>query len=282
MGSSGGGFFPGNASPGELARKTREAEEKSYDEAFETEVAGFLASELAQYNDRDIDATQKVFESVKKDLEADCGGTVDLLFGGSIAKHSYVDGLSDADALVLLDRIEIKNRKPKELQKILADCLRSRYGKNSVTLGQLAVTLTFKGMTIQLLPALRDGEKFKIAGYDTKSWSRIDPVGFAEKLTKANKAMDGKLVPCIKLAKAIIATLPEKRRLTGYHTEALAIQVFKNYPGQKISKAMLRYFFEKASGYVKGPIKDSSGQSVYVDDYLGNANSLARRIIFSE
>jgi len=140
------------------------------------------------------------------------------------------------------------------------------------------VTLTRKETVIQLLPALRDGKKFKISSQDGKSWSQIDPAGFASALTKTNKAMDGKLVPCIKLAKAIIATLPEQRRLTGYHTESLAIQVFKKYDGPKTPKAMLRYFFEKAPEHIRRPIKDTSGQSVHVDEYLGAANSLERRI----
>jgi hypothetical protein len=278
MGGSGGGFFSGKVSPDDLARKTREAEEKTHDEAFETEVAAFLASELAQYNDRDVDGTQTVFQAVKKDLETDCGGTVDLLFGGSISKHTYVDGLSDVDALVLMERTELKTKEPKDLQRLLADCLRARYGKDSVTLGTLVVTLTHEGQTIQLLPALRDGKKFKIGSYDAKGWSRIDPVGFAGALSRANKAMDGKLVPCIKLAKSIIATLPEQRQLTGYHTESLAIQVFKGYNGPKTPKAMVRFFFDKAPDHVKQPIRDSSGQSVYVDEYLGEENSLERRI----
>jgi len=122
-------------------------------------------------------------------------------------------------------------------------------------------------------------EKFKISSYDAKSWSRIDPVGFAVALTKANKDMNGKLVPCIKLVKAIIATLPEQRRLTGYHTESLAIQVFKGYDKPKTTKDMIRYFFEHAPNHVKEPIRDSSGQSVYVDEYLGEKNSLERRIV---
>lgn len=279
MGGSSSGFFSGKVSPDDLARKTREAEEKTHDVEFETKVAGFLASEVAQYNDRDVDGTQAVFQSVKKDLEADCGGTVDLLFGGSVSKHTYVDGLSDVDALVLMDRTELKGKEPKNLQRVLADCLRARHGEKSVTVGALAVTLTYKGKTIQLLPALRDGERFKIASYDGKSWSRIDPVGFAEALTRTNKAMDGKLVPCIKLAKAIIATLPEQRQLKSYHTESLAIQVFKKYGGPKTPKAMIRHFFENAPDRVMQPIKDSSGQSVYVDEYLGQANSLERRIV---
>jgi hypothetical protein len=36
---------------------------------------------------------------------------------------------------------------------------------------------------------------------------------------------------------------------------------------------MLPVFFEKARDLVLRPIKDSSGQSVHVDAYLGDANS---------
>jgi len=91
--------------------------------------------------------------------------------------------------------------------------------------------------------------------------------------------MNGKLVPCIKLAKAIIATLPEQRQLTGYHTESLAIQIFKGYDKPTTPKDMIRYFFEHAPDHVKEPIRDASGQSVYVDEYLGEKNSLERRIV---
>lgn len=278
MGGSGGGFFSGKTDPHDLARMTREAEEKTHNQAFETDVSAFLGSELAQYNDRDVEGTQAVFDAVKKDLEIEGEATVDLLYGGSISKHTYVDGLSDVDALVLMDNIELKEKQPKELQDILAESLRNRYGRDAVTVGTLAVTLSHDDKTIQLLPALRDGDRFKIASYEGNAWSRIDPAGFAEALTKANKAMDGKLVPCIKLAKAIIATLPEQRRLTGYHTESLAIQAFETYDGPKTPKAMVRHFFETASDNVRQPIKDSSGQSIYVDEYLGEANRLQRRI----
>ena len=91
--------------------------------------------------------------------------------------------------------------------------------------------------------------------------------------------MNGKLVPTIKLTKAVIATLPEQRRLTGYHVESLAIKIFKDYSGTKIPKAMLHHFFEKAATFVKEPITDSSGQSVHVDEYLGGSNSLQRQIV---
>lgn len=279
MGGSGGGFFSGKVSPDQLARQTRAAEEKTRDEQYETQVGELLATELTAYNDRDVEGTQRIFESIKNDLEEDFEGTVDLHFGGSISKHTYIDGLSDIDALVLVDRTELKGKHPRELQRVLADCLRAHYGRDSVSIGALAVTLTYKGDTLQFLPALREGRKYKIASYDGKGWSQIDPSGFSKALTRINQAMEGKLVPCIKLAKAIIAKLPEQRRLTGYHTESLAIQVFKGYEGPKTPKAMVGHFFEKVPEHVKQPIRDSSGQSVHVDEYLGEANSLERRTI---
>ena len=42
---------------------------------------------------------------------------------------------------------------------------------------------------------------------------------------------------------------------------------------------MLRYFFQHAPTQVTKPIRDSSGQSVHVDEYLGAENSLERRIV---
>ena len=279
MGGSGGGFFLSDVSAEDLARRTREAEQTAQDAQFETEVHQFFADELAQFNDRDVDATQKVFDSVMEDLKDEIEGKVDLLYGGSISKHTYVDGLSDVDALVLFSSEAITGKHPRELRKLLATSLSARYGKSAVRVGNLAVTLTHKGQTVQLLPALREGHGFKIASSDGKQWSRVNPNNFVRALTKANKAMDGKLVPCIKLAKSIVATLPEKRRISGYHTESLAIKIFKDYSGEKNTRAILHRFFQVASAEVRQPVVDSTGQSIHVDEYLGPANSLQRRIV---
>jgi hypothetical protein len=48
---------------------------------------------------------------------------------------------------------------------------------------------------------------------------------------------------------------------------------------EKTPKTMLRHFFEHAPASVREPIRDSTGQSVHVDEYLGPADSLKRRII---
>ena len=109
-----------------------------------------------------------------------------------------------------------------------------------------------------------------------KGGSEINPENFQAALTERNNECGNKLVPVIKLAKGIIATLPEAQRLSGYHVESLAISAFRGYDGPKTVSAMLPTFFEKAKDLVLAPIKDRTGQSINVDSYLGPENSPER------
>jgi hypothetical protein len=97
-------------------------------------------------------------------------------------------------------------------------------------------------------------------------------------LTQANGAQDRKLIPTIKLAKAMIATLPRQQQIEGYHLESMAIEAFTSYSGARTYKAMVTHFFERAAELVRSPIRDRTGQSVHVDEYLGDADSAGRRL----
>ena len=279
MGSSGGGYFSGRPRVEELLKRTKEAEEDAHGEAFEIEAGKHLGRLLADFNSRDVEGIQAFLEQMERDLAGDVAGSVETLFGGSVAKHTYVDGISDVDALVLLEDSALAGGSPEGAKELLASCLRERYGRASVEVGRLAVTVTVGANKIQLLPALRDGEGFRIADRHGTRWSRIAPRGFASALTRANQRLNGKLVPCIKLAKAVVASLPASHRISGYHVESMAIEVFKEYDGPAQAKAMLVHFFEESAGRVVRPIRDSTGQSVHVDDELGRKGSLKRRIV---
>jgi hypothetical protein len=149
--------------------------------------------------------------------------------------------------------------------------------KVEVTTGRLAVTVTYSdGMQLQLLPAFRTGSGVKVPSFRINDWSGISPERFQEALSRRNQECGGKLVPTVKLAKAVIGALPEAQRLTGYHVESLAIAAFRDYDGPKATSAMLPLFFERAQELVKKPIRDSTGQSVHVDGYLGDAESPER------
>jgi hypothetical protein len=132
------------------------------------------------------------------------------------------------------------------------------------------------GMQIQLLPAIKTEIGLKIPSSRRDDWSKIEPRGFQSALSKANEICGGKLVPTIKLAKAVLGTLPEQQRLSGYHIESLAIAAFRGYAGPTTTASMLPEFFDKARELVLSPIRDRTGQSVHVDEYLGDAGSAAR------
>jgi hypothetical protein len=278
MGGSGGGYFKGGSDPGDLARRLREAELSTVDADYEARVNQDLGDSLKAFNDRDVAATRELLRVVEEELGDEIGGAIDLVFGGSVSRRTYLEGLSDTDALVLLKQSDVGRDSPEALKERLAARLRDRFGADCVKIGNLAVTITTKGKELQLLPAIRDGDGYRISTPEGKTWSRINPRAFAEKLTQANGAQDRKLIPTIKLAKAMIATLPRQQQIEGYHLESMAIEAFTSYSGARTYKAMVTHFFERAAELVRSPIRDRTGQSVHVDEYLGDADSAGRRL----
>ena len=84
-------------------------------------------------------------------------------------------------------------------------------------------------------------------------------------------------MPVIKLVKPVMNNLETKMK--GYHIEVLAERIFQEYRGNLNSKDMVQHFLDRAGELVKTPAKDMTGQSIYVDDYLGQRNSAAREAI---
>ncbi len=278
MGGTGG--FLKDKDIDEMQRKIRESEEKTDSEAFETKVSAEIDTLLVNYNNRDTNAIKSHIDNIVKAIQKEIEGTCNIIFGGSYQKHTYVDGLSDIDSLVLLNNSELINKTPNEVLKYFSDILKERFPESKIEIGKMAVTIHFKdGKEIQLLPAVKSGDEFKISNSSGDKWSKIKPRNFTNKLTETNKKNNDKMIPTIKVVKAINSYLPKSKQLTGYHIESLAIEAFKTYSGEKNTKKMLQHFFEKAKDLVKSPIKDKSGQSVNVDEYLGRKNNINRKQI---
>ena len=277
-GSGGGGLFGGRYTPEKYKKIIRETREQTRDKGFETEVNGEIAELLGDYQRR-TEVTSEHLNDIKDIIEENIGGTIEMRFGGSVSKHTYVDGLSDVDVLVLIDKSELSDASPHEVLKYIKTFLSNANHSDieDIRVGKLAVTVTFSdGEEIQLLPAVRKYEGYRIPGQTGDNWSNvIRPDKFATKLTQVNQNCGGKVVPVVKLVKDIVSRLPTDQRMSGYHIESIAIEVFKSYPDSnpKTPKDMLRYFFEKAKDVVKSPIKDETRQSIQVDDYLGPENS---------
>ena len=278
MGGSGGGGPFVHRSPEKLGELVRKAEQQTSVAAFEAELSATLGELLAGFNERDVPLVRERLDDVKRLLDDAIEGGIDQFFGGSVAKHTYVDGLSDIDSLLIVSGTDLEDSKPVVALDRVTDILgRQLAGEAHVSHGRMAITVEYSdGMKIQLLPAIQTATGVQIPSSRHDGWSQAEPKGFQEALSRRNEQCSGKLIPTIKLAKAINGTLPEQQRLSGYHMESLAIAAFRNYGETKTTAAMLPTFFEKAKDLVLTPIRDSTGQSVHVDDYLGPANSEAR------
>jgi len=283
MGGSGGGFFysKNSKNPSQIIEQIKKEQEQANARKFESEVNQLINETLKAINERDTEAVNKHLETIIQSINKDIEGTIKTIFGGSVSKHTYVDGLSDIDVLVLLNNSELSDKSPKEVNDYISDELQKRLPKTEIKSGKLAITLKFSdGVKIQLLPSIKTSTGVKISSPNGQEWSNvIKPQKFAEKLVNINKACNGKVVPVIKLIKSINSDLPSSRQLSSYHIESLAISIFSGYNGVKTSKSMLRHFFEKSITKVLTPIKDKTGQTINTDTYLGGKESVMRKAV---
>lgn len=272
---AGGGDRRFSRSPSEIAKEVRQSQDRLVSETFQSDLGSLIGDQLAAYNSRDVALVRERLDLLKERLTGVLEESVDQLFGGSVAKKTYVDGLSDIDSLLVINDTSLASKPPSDVLDRLIGILSGNVSDaSSVSRGRMAVTVQYSdGMEVQLLPALRTDAGLKVPSSRTEGWSHIKPDGFQKALSHANSDCGGKLVPVIKLAKALNAKLPEALRLSGYHMESLGIAAFKGYTGPRVASEMLPTYFEKAAQLVHAPIRDSTGQSVHVDEYLGAAGS---------
>ncbi|NHN35335.1 CBASS oligonucleotide cyclase [Paenibacillus agricola] len=278
MGSSGGG---GYSIPSKTLRELeKERTDRIEKEKFESDVNQYIKELFTEINSRDIEGINRHLQTLHDALNKDFEGFVDLKFGGSVVKSTYLNGLSDVDMLVLINNHGLANAKPDEVLKSFRDQVKKRLPNTEVKTGALAVTVKFtSGHELQLLPSIKTETGYRIARSDENRWSNvIKPHKFAEKLTAVNQANGNKVVPLIKLMKKINSCLPSHKQLSGYHIESLAIDAFKRTASvPRTYKDMVGHFCRHAERAVLKPIADSTGQSVHVDNYLGTANSVDRQ-----
>lgn len=279
MGGSGGNYFDGKVDISDIEPKLDDPKSIAKKQELDSSVGNIIARMLSSYNERKeiVDTHLKnIADILKRQLDTD---SLALKFGGSVAKHTYIDGLSDIDVLALIDKTDLSTLSPQEVKNYFYTRLKESLPKTEIDKGVLAVTVHYKDIDIQILPAVKSGDNYKIPDSSGKNWSVIRPKKFADILSKVNRENGMKVVPTIKIAKSIITEMPEKLRLTGYHTEALAVEIFKNYREQKTTKSMLMHFFKEAPKHISAPIKDKTGQSQFVDEYCGATGSKKREAI---
>ena len=264
MGGSGGGrFVPQPRQP-----------------ASDDQINGWLRNWLHDYNDRDTEGINQHIQVLRDALEQTNFDVLSTRFGGSLSRHTYVDGLSDVDVLARINDSTYSGQSPRVVIQKMAEFIQQRLPNTKVRHGDLAVTVEYSdGLEIQVLPAIRTRAGYRIANPTRNEWSGvIHPERFAQKLTQINQANRGQVIPAVKLTKALAHRLirSDREKITGYHIESLAVEAFRNYRGPTDLKSMVKHLTNYSATAVHQPIRDSTGQSRYVDDYMGGHRSEAR------
>lgn len=268
-GGGSGGYWYSNPQPAPGWVKASKAQ-------YEGSVNGYLRDLLSDYNNRDTAAIHRHLTTLKQAISSDIDGFVETRFGGSVKKHTAVDGLSDVDTLVVLNRSSLADYSPAEVLAYVEQRLRARLPNTDIKAGSRVVTVTYSdGIQVQLLPVLETVNGIRIP--DRDGWSRVvRPQTFAAQLTETNQRCGNQVVPTIKLFKGLQMGLPKDQRLSGYHVEALAVEAFRDYDGRFTTKDMLAYFVESAKKRVLTPFAEKTGQTEHIDDKLGTAYSAPR------
>ncbi len=250
-------------------------------QANDDQVNGWLRDKLRDYNDRDTEAINRHIRGLRDALAQSGYDVLPTRFGGSVSRHTYVDGLSDVDVLLTVNDSSLSGQSPRAVIQRMAELIRQRMPRTTVRTGDLAVTVTYSdGHEVQVLPAIRTRAGVRIANPTRNEWSGVlHPERFAQKLTEVNQGNRGQVIPVIKLTKALAHRLIRSNRdkISGYHIESLAIEAFRNYRGPTDLRSMTIHLTDYSSRAVNQPIRDSTGQSRYVDDYLGPQGSSERQ-----
>ena len=210
---------------------------------------------------------------------------VELLLGGSGASDPPLEGLTDADAVVVLEgeSIAAPELQPSALPGVLAQQLRRAPGNPpsdgaiEIGAGRLSVTVSANGHDrLRLVPAVRRGHSVAMADARGEGWFGLSPVFFASVLQSENTRHGGRLVPVIRLAKLALSGQHAGADLNGYHVETLAIAVGRGYDGPPTVHSMLAHVLMGAADAVLRPLVNASGESLHIDDDLGPPNSAER------
>src|SRR3954453_8684934 len=121
MGGSGGGGFRSSRTPSELSAEVARELQKA---KLESEVNALLTEQLALINNRDVALINERLDEIVGALGDRIEDVDRLLYGGSVAKHTYVDGLSDVDSLVVLKSSVLAEDTPQALINAMERALR--------------------------------------------------------------------------------------------------------------------------------------------------------------
>ena len=133
---------------------------------------------LAAYTRRDGQVVPKRLDSLRNTLRWQGNHVVQTIIGGTVRRGTDVPGLSDVDALLIVDESSLRSRSPADVMEYVRHVIRRQpffFISGTVSASDLAVTVNYSGGTeIQLLPALRtSGGGIRISEPGMTGWRNV-------------------------------------------------------------------------------------------------------------
>jgi hypothetical protein len=131
------------------------------------------------------------------------------------------------------------------------------------------ISMKFSEFRLDVVPAFKYNEGYYVIPDSVRrAWIPTDPPGFAERITQANKQMDGTFVPLMKMVKAWNRAVGWPIR--SFHVECMMHAHFQTYTQRYTYPSMLCAFLGALPRYLAGPRFDPvTGDRV--DAYLDNS-----------
>lgn len=233
--------------------------------------------------ERDAKSQMQHRNDAETAINSDIEGHVDIEYGGSVSKATYVDGVSDLDCRVYLNHSSLASKSPDEIKKYIAKQLKNKDPRiSSVKVGRMGVTVRYRdGTEMQFIPAIRTRYGYKLP--NGNMWSKVVYENrFKRDFSRTNKKCGGRLYHLVTVLKKQNNQNPSSQQLSGHHIEALANKIFKPYPksAPRTLEAMMDYYYRHAPRHVVHRTRDNTGQSLYVDkDKLGGPGSKNRQAV---
>ena len=208
--------------------------------------------------------------------------SVDIVYAGSVAKGTYVEGISDVDNHVRINGTSLEKKSPAEVKAYIRQQLSKLPDVKSVTETSRTVTVTYRdGTEMQYVPVIKTKNGYRVA--DGNRWSNVVYENrFRRDFQRTNKKCGGRLTALIGILKKENANNLKGQQMSGHHIEVMANRIFKQAPASKTKTvmSMYEYYHQHASRHIMHRMCDITGQSTYVDKRsLGGPDSESRRAL---
>ena len=231
---------------------------------------------------RNIEKHMQYRNEAEAALNEGIDGSVDIVHAGSVAKGTYVEGISDVDNHVRINGTSLENKRPAEVKAYIRQQLSKLPNVKSVTETSKTVTVIYKdGTEMQYVPVIKTKNGYRVA--DGNRWSNVVYENrFRRDFQRTNKKCGGRLTSLIRILKTDNASDPKSQRMSGHHIEVMANRIFKQAPASKTKTlmSMYGYYQQHASRHIRHRMRDVTGQYTYVDKRsLGGPDSESRRAL---